>query len=210
MRILYDITHPVSESIAVWPGDAAYRYSLGMRIAAGDSVNVGAVTMSVHTGTHVDAPFHFREHGAGAGALDLAPFVGPAVVVSGVAHGEIGPDAFAGIDLAATPRVLLRTGGWPDRRVFPETIPTLSMEAVAYLEHAGVLLVGLDVPSVDAIDSKGLPIHRALDAAGIRILESVALNGVPDGVYGLIAMPLRLLGADGSPVRAVLTDAAVE
>jgi arylformamidase len=85
-------------------------------------------------------------------------------------------------------------------------VPTLAADVPAYLAAYGVMLVGVDVPSVDAIDSKDLPIHRALDATGIRILESLDLRLVPHGYYNLVALPLRLIGADGSPVRALLTE----
>ena len=109
-----------------------------------------------------------------------------------------------GIDLRPTPRLLLRTGGWPDPSRFPERIPVMEPDLPAFLRQQGVVLVGLDVPSVDQIDSVELPVHHALSEAGIRILESLRLAGVPEGTYELVALPLRLGGADGSPVRAVL------
>jgi len=205
MKVLYDITMPVREGLTVWPGDETYRFRLGWAMSEGASVNVGTVTMSVHTGTHADAPFHFDSAGPGAGELDLTPYMGRAVVVDVRGRGVIGEEALSGVDLTDAPRVLFKTGAWTDHGVFPESVPTLAPDMPAYLASYGVLLVGVDVPSVDAIDSKDLPIHHALDAAGIRILESLDLGPVPPGYYNLIALPLRLIGADGSPVRAVLT-----
>jgi len=205
MKVLYDITIPVREGRAVWPGDEAYRFRLGWAMSEGASVNVGTVTMSVHTGTHADAPFHFDPSGVGAGELDLTPYIGRAVVVDVRGRKVVGQEALADVDLVDAPRLLLKTDAWTDHDAFPESVPTLATDVPAYLAAYGVLLVGVDVPSVDAIDSKDLPIHHALDAAGIRILESLDLHLVPPGYYNLIALPLRLMGADGSPVRAILT-----
>ncbi|MES2462476.1 MAG: cyclase family protein [Armatimonadota bacterium] len=207
---LYDITIPISSELAVWPGDTSYKFDLGMAIRRGDSVNVGAVTMSVHTGTHVDAPFHFDDTAPGIDALPLDPYIGFAVVVDVRGLHSIGPEVWEGIDFARTPRVLLKTDSWSNYRVFPEAIPTLTEESAAYLAAQGALLFGIDVPSVDAIDSKTLPIHHTLNSANIRILESVDLRAVPPGIYELIALPLTFSGADGSPVRAILRTLPVE
>jgi arylformamidase len=165
---------------------------------------VGEVTTSIHVGTHVDAPFHFLDGGPTADALSLDPFLGPARVVDVRGIPLIRSEDLAAVDLAGTPRLLLRTDGWLDHSRFPESIPVLDRDVPAYLSEQGVILLGLDVPSVDAIDSKDLPIHHALGSSGIAILESLDLTRVEPGVYELIALPLRLVGADGSPVRAIL------
>jgi arylformamidase len=206
----YDITIPISASLAVWPGDTLYQFELGMAIRNGDSVNVGAVTMSVHTGTHVDAPFHFDDGAPGVDMLPLEAYIGPAVVIDVSGRHNIGPEAFTDVDIRETPRVLLKTGAWPDHGSFPESVPTLTAEAASFLAEEGAVLFGIDVPSVDAIDSKTLPIHHALNAANIRILESLNLRDVPEGAYELIALPLSFAGADGSPVRAILRTRTVE
>ena len=204
--MLYDISLALGPALAVWPGDAPFRFELTWERAAGDSVNVGAVTMSVHTGTHVDAPFHFEDCAAPVDALDLNTFLGPARVLDVSGHAVIGREHIPADLLSGCPRLLLRTGAWENRTRFPERIPVLAGDVPDYLRACGVRLFGIDVPSVDAIDSPDLPIHRALAAAGIAILESVCLAGVPPGVFELIALPLKLAGADGSPVRAVLRD----
>jgi arylformamidase len=201
---LYDITIPVREGLAVWPGDTPYRFDLGWKMSEGQSVNVGAVTMSCHTGTHADAPFHFLPDGDGIGELDLAPYLGPARVADVSGRAVITPDDFAGLNLADAPRLLLRTGGWTDHTRFPETVPVIAADVPEFLAEWGVILLGVDVPSVDVIESKDLPNHHALAAHGIHILESLDLRGVPPGLYELTALPLRLMGADGSPIRAVL------
>lgn len=204
MTTIYDITIPVETGLAVWPGDTPYRFALGWKMSEGATVNVGAVTMSAHTGTHVDAPFHFAPDGPGVDTLTPSVFVGLVAVVDATGHTVIGRDVFAGVDFARTPRVLVRTGTWTDFSRFPETVPTLADDVPAFLGANGVLLFGVDVPSVDAIDSETLPLHHALAAQGITILESADLRTVPPGVYTLIALPLRLVGADASPVRAIL------
>jgi arylformamidase len=205
MTAIYDITIPVHDGLAVWPGDTPYRFALGWDMREGAAVNVGAVTMSAHTGTHVDAPFHFAPDGAGVDTLDPSVFVGPVAVVDATGRETIGRDVFAGVDFASTPRVLVRTGVWSDYTRFPQAVPTLTDDVPAFLGANGVRLFGIDVPSVDAIDSKTLPNHHALAVHGITILESADLRAVPTGVYTLIALPLRLVGADASPVRAILT-----
>lgn len=205
MRI-HDITSPVGDGLACWPGDTTYRFRLGWSIREGAAVNVGEVTASIHTGTHVDAPFHFDDGGAAVDALDLAPFLGPARVVDVRGIPLIRIEDLAGVDLDGTPRLLLRTGGWADRSQFPESIPVVDRDVPGYLKERGVILLGLDVPSVDPIESKDLPNHHALGSLGIAILESVDLSEVEPGVYELIALPLRLVGADGSMVRAILRE----
>jgi arylformamidase len=199
---LYDITHSLHPDIAVWPGDTPYSTRFLCRLQNGDSVNLSSVEMSVHTGTHADAPFHYEPSGATIDALPLEAYVGLATVVDVTGEAVIKREQLGGVTLA--PRVLFKTGAWTDTRCFPETIPVMESGLPAWLAAQGVVLVGLDVPSVDAIDSKTLPLHHELGAAGIAILESLALDAVPSGTYDLIALPLKLAGADGAPVRAIL------
>lgn len=203
---LYDITLPVDERLAGWPGDAPYRFTWTCRIEDGSAVNLGEVAMSIHTGTHADAPLHFTDAGPAIDQVDLGAYVGPALVVDVSGIREIGADDLTRAGPSVLPRVLLKTGGWPDHARFPESIPTLTEGAVEWLASRGVALLGVDVPSVDALDSKDLPNHHALRRRGIAILESLDLSEVPPGSYELIALPLRLVGADGSPVRAMLRD----
>jgi arylformamidase len=201
----YDITIPVREGLAVWPGDTPYSFALGWDMAAGASVNVGAVTMSAHTGTHADAPFHFLPAGAAIDAIDPAVYVGPCVVADVRGLDPIPADALAALDLSGAPRLLLKTGGWPDHTRFPDEVPVIAPDVPDLLTAHGVVLLGVDVPSVDRVESKDLPNHHALAARGVHIVESLDLSAVPPGRYHLTALPLRLAGADASPVRAVLT-----
>ncbi len=201
---IYDISHPLHPSLACWPGDTPYDFTLNWKRGEGSVVNVGAVTMSVHAGTHTDAPFHFLEDGATVDSLDLHPYMGPAVVIDVEGREHIGRKEIEGHDLSRTPRVLLRTNAWTDPATFPTQIPVMDESLPYFLKEAGVVLVGVDVPSVDSMQSKHLPIHHALAACNIGILESLYLREVPPGVYELVALPLKLAGADGAPVRAIL------
>ena len=195
---MIDITRPLRENMAVWPGDTAF----SLTQTAWGSVAVGAVTLSLHTGTHADAPSHFLPGGGKTiETIDPGIYVGECVVIDGRGQAHFGPELFPG---ELSPRVLIRTDAWPDGDPFPTEIPTLTPEAVARLAELDVVLVGLDVPSVDVIDSKDLPIHLALARAGIQILESLDLSRVLPGRYTLSALPLPFAGGDASPVRAVL------
>lgn len=206
---LLDISRPLGTALAPWPGDTPFEHRLTWRIADGAACNVGAVSMGTHNGTHADAPLHYLADGASIDALDPALFVGPAVVADVTTAGwtitrESLAVAARSFGDGAVPRLLLKTGAWPDSTRFPERLPLLAPDVPAFLGEQGVRLLGLDVPSVDGIDSKDLPIHHALARSGVCIVESLDLSAVPAGVYELIALPLRIVDGDASPVRAVL------
>ncbi|QHW31163.1 arylformamidase [Paenibacillus rhizovicinus] len=204
MRTWIDISQPLDERTAVWPGDTPFVYEVAWGKAESGSVNVGRVTMSIHTGTHVDAPFHFDSAGKKVSELDLDIYMGKARVVHLPDAASIGIDVLAGFDLEGVVRLLIRTDAWTDRQRFPQRIPPVEPQAAAYLAARGVRLIGLDLPSVDLLDSKELPAHHALAEQGIHILEGLVLDHVAPGDYELAALPLPLVHADGSPVRAVL------
>ncbi len=199
---LFDITLPLNCSLAVWPGDTPYAFTLNWRRSEGASVNVGAITMSVHTGTHTDSPFHISDAGATIAEMSLNPYVGQALVVDVQGKKVVRIADLEPMDLL--PRLLLKTNSWRDYTRFPEQVPVLAEDVPGYLKERGVVLLGVDVPSVDTIESKDLPIHHQLTRHGITILESLYLREVPAGEYELIALPMKLDGADGAPVRAIL------
>jgi arylformamidase len=201
-----DITIPLEDSLACWPGDTPFRFTWTWRKRDGATVNVGQCQLSVHSGTHTDAPFHFDDAGTTAEALDLHPFIGRARVIPLLGRMDIRRQDLERYDLSETPRLLFRTDSWTDHTRFPSSIPVMDEDVPAWLHSQGVILVGVDVPSVDALDSKALPNHHALAAHGFTILESLALTDVPGGVYELLALPMKLVAADGAPVRAVLRD----
>jgi arylformamidase len=156
--------------------------------------------MSTHFGTHLDAPMHFAESDITINRVPLESVCGTALVVESLGSEEIVLPA----NLELPERVLFRTGDWPNHGKFPKQIPTLALRTIEQLAKAGVQLVGVDLPSVDQLDSRDLPIHHALLGAGIHILESLWLEAVWPGMYYLIALPIKLVGADAAPVRAVL------
>jgi arylformamidase len=207
--MMYDISRPITETLSGWPNDTPFSFEKITQIAHGASCNVGAMKISMHFGTHVDSPLHYVDGANSVDQLSLDSFIGPAAIVEATGCTSITIDLFHDIDFSYVSRVLIRSGSWPDSKRFPDNIPTLADDVPAYLGKCGVKMIGVDVPSVDKFDSKTLPIHKALYAHNIVILESLELCGVPPGTYELIALPLKLVGADGSPVRAALRDLPV-
>lgn len=206
MSIIYDITRLVTPSLPVWPGDTPFSAAHMMRLSDGAAVNLTTLTLSAHTGTHADAYYHFADGAAHPAAMPLEAYIGPARVITvTLRSGPLLPYHFPPGSLNGVERLLvhshvsaLANNEWP--RVFPY----LSVELIERLAAGGARLVGLDSPSVDVFDSADLPCHHALLRHGVVNLESLALDGVPDGDYELVALPLKLDGACGSPVRAVL------
>ncbi len=203
---LYDITRTLFAGMAVWPGDTPYEMRPTGSLAKGDSVNVTTLTFSAHTGTHVDAPYHFTDDGLTLERVDLSAYWGPAQVVKvNKESGALTPADLSGYDLSLAPRLLVHSGASAnDPRVFHHDYVFPGPELADYLGKAGIILYGADAPSMDASDSKTLPGHKALQRNGILILEGLDLSEVSDGLYELAAFPLKVLGGDGSPVRAVL------
>lgn len=211
---IFDISRALSVELAPWPGDTPFRFELKWKMAEGATVNVGAVNMGVHNGTHADAMFHFDESGDPIDRMPLDAYVGDAVVVdltrlfAGAADNtrQIGVAdlAAAAGSLEQAPRLLLKTGVWKDSKVFPEWIPVIAPDVPAWLGERKVKLLGLDLPSVDPIVAKKLSNHYALAAARIAIVESLDLSEVEAGIYHIAALPLKIAGGDAGPVRAVL------
>ena len=201
---LIDITHPLSNATAPWPGDTQFKFEFVSRLRDGASCNVGKFTSGIHSGTHMDAPLHYNDAGFSIDQLDLDILIGPARVFLAQGRDEITRDVFAGLDGRATPRVLVRTNHCDDKTKFPPHLPTLASDVPAWLGEQGVRLIGLDLPSVDKITDPSMRIHHLLDAANIIILENLDLRAAAPGAYELIALPLKIAGAEGSPIRAVL------
>ncbi len=208
MKRLWDLSPPLAPGIPVWPGDTAYAEERTWAIGPGCPVNVSSITLSTHTGAHVDAPFHFAADGLPVGAVDLAPYLGPARVVDvrGVKLVETRHLAAALEDPTCPPRVLLRTCEQAPAGRWDPDFPVIAAAAVEALARHGCILVGLDTPSLDPEQSKTLDAHMAAHRHGLAILEGLVLDAVPPGDYELIALPLRLANLDASPVRAVLRE----
>lgn len=203
---LIDISIPLGEGTPAWPGDTPFHCGWAWAISDGASVNVSRWETSPHVGTHADAPLHVLRDGAGADALPLSPFVGTARVLD-LQHlrGEISLAALeaAGWQPGST-RLLLKTGRSTASGMFPESWPSLGAETARALVADGLLLLGVDAPSVDDRDSKTLPVHHELFAGGCYLLENLDLRGAQPGPYELLALPLKVGGGDAAPVRAFL------
>jgi arylformamidase len=202
---IWDISAPVAEGAPVFPGDTPYRQRWAAQIGPGCPVNVSEITLSPHVGAHADAPLHYDPAGAPIGQVDLAPYLGPCRVIHAIGAGPLIQWQHLAHALQATPaRVLVRTYlRAPVDRWDPE-LPAFAADTVERLADQGVLLVGIDSASIDPAASKALPSHRVIRRRGLRVLENLVLDDVPEGDYELIALPLKLMSADASPVRAVL------
>ena len=203
---LIDITRKLDPTLAVWPGDAPFRLHPQAQMAAGEIVNVTSLHLSAHTGTHVDAFHHYVDGATAMDGMDLTLYWGPAQVVTvEKPAGPLFPADFDAVDLARASRLLLRSSAShadPTRFFRDYVYPDPALAAA--LGRHGIRLFGTDAPSVDPPDSATLSGHHALFAAGIAILEGLSLAHVADGLYELVALPLKIAGGDGSPVRAVL------
>jgi arylformamidase len=204
MPTIYDISPPITESLQVWPGDTPPRREILMDIATGDQITLSTLHATVHLGAHADGPNHYGFPAPGIGERPLEPYIGPCQLMrlNNSRCALIGPDDLSGPIRAD--RILLATGTFPDPTRFNQDFAAISPELVEFLHSRGVQLVGVDTPSVDPFESKELPAHKIFFKHDMAILEGLVLEGVPEGFYELIALPLRLVGFDASPVRAIL------
>lgn len=202
--MIYDITPVVTSRLAVWPGDTRASREVLCDLKRGDNITLSTLRATVHLGAHADAPSHYDRDGATIESRDLSLYLGPCQVIRvAIGRGErIQPGQVR--DKVTAPRVLFATGTFPNPEEFNRDFAALSPTLIDQLAGQGVRLVGIDTPSVDLFDSKLLESHDACRRHDFAILEGVVLSAVPDGVYELIALPLRLDGFDASPVRAVL------
>jgi arylformamidase len=202
---VFDISPEVSEGIAVFPGDTPYRRKVALDFSKGDNLVLSAIETTVHAGAHTDAPNHYHERGTGIETRDLSFYMGECQVVSvKIPRGErIQPKDLVDVKIKAR-RVLFKTGSFPDPNQWSGDFNSLSPQLIELLAGKGVVLVGIDTPSIDPEQDKALESHQAIYKKDLAILEGLVLDQVPDGLYTLIALPLKLKGADASPVRAVL------
>jgi len=202
--ILWDISPPVSPATPAFPGDTVYSQQWTARIGPGCPVNLSAITMSPHLGAHADAPLHYAAGDRTIGELDLEPYLGPCRVIHALDCGPlVGPEHLAHASSGLPPRVLVRTASRAPTE-WSAAFSAFAPETIAWLAGLGVRLVGIDSQSVDPADSKTLDSHQQLRLHDMRVLENLVLDAVAPGDYELIALPLKLTGADASPVRAVL------
>jgi len=204
---LWDISQPLRRSLPVWPGDTPFASHPRWTIGEDSPVNVARFETSTHAGTHADAPLHYDRAGAGAGEVDLDAYLGPCRVVDARGcNGTLTRAFVEALEAPPLPRMLFRTYACFPHKAWRSDFTAVAADAITYLAVRGVRLIGVDAPSLDPQDSKTMDAHHAVRAADMRILEGLVLDEVPPGDYELIALPLRLVGLDSSPVRAVLRE----
>jgi len=205
MRLLFDISAPLSPATPTWPGDTPFQQASKWTIGPGCPVNVGCVTLSPHTGAHADAPLHYAQNGVAIGAVPLDYYLGPARVINCVGvRGVVEPDHVRAALENVPPRVLLRTYARAPLDRWDPDFTAISAATIDLLASCGVCLIGIDTPSIDPQESKTMDAHYAVERHRMAILEGLVLDGVPVGDYDLIALPLNFATLDASPVRAVL------
>ena len=206
MKKIWDISPPIAADSPLFPGDTAYSQQWTASIAPGCPVNLSAITMSPHIGAHADAPLHYGADAPTIGQVSLDPYLGPCRVIHAIGCGRlVRPEHLAHAATDLPPRVLVRTCVQAPTRWSPE-FSAFAPETIAWLASMNVRLVGIDSQSVDPADSKTLDSHHLLLHHDLRVLENLVLDDVPAGDYELIALPLKLMTADASPVRAVLRE----
>jgi arylformamidase len=199
-----DITRPLSATTATWPGDTPLAIDWTLRLSGGDNVSLSRITLSPHIGTHADAPAHYDMEGPLSGALGLASFLGPARIVDMRGHEALTLAALKERGAIGSQRVLVRTLDVVRPEEFVSDFPPLAPEAAEAMAGAGLVLFGTDAPSVDPVDSAAMAAHRVLGAAAIPILENLDLSAAEPGDYDLVALPMKLMDAEATPVRALL------
>jgi arylformamidase len=206
MKKLWDISPALGPATPPFPGDQAYEQRWTARIGPGCPVNLTALTLSPHLGAHADAPLHYADGAAAIGAVSLVPYLGRCRVIHAIARGPlVTPEHLAHAMADLPPRVLVRTCERAPT-AWSEDFAAYAPQTLEWLAARGVKLVGIDSQSVDPATSKTLDSHRVLLKYDLRVLENLVLDDVPEGDYELIALPLKLVQACASPVRAILRE----
>ncbi|HIG50219.1 MAG TPA: cyclase family protein [Gammaproteobacteria bacterium] len=208
---LHDVSILISEDIPIWPNDPGISMDLTRSIARGDNANVTRLNMGVHTGTHIDAPFHFEPNKATIDQLSLDVLIGPCRVFEIPEISKaIGPSDLEKLDFDNHIRVLFKTRNsklWKNgERVFKKDFVHMQLEGAKFLIDQSIKLVGIDYLSIENYGSLDHATHHLLLRNNVVILEGLDLSRVSPGDYELIALPLKLKGADGSPARVVLRE----
>lgn len=199
-----DITQPLNKNIAEWPGDTPFSYEVEVTKEQSGSVNIGKLTMSTHIGTHTDAPFHYDDEGLRILDLPIELYIGRAFLLDVTGVNCVTRAHLESADFEGAERLLLKTGSHPTPERFPKCFTVIAEDVGALLQERGVRLLGVDTPSVDSEESQDLLAHHSLYRHDVIIIENLVLDSLEEGQYELIALPLALAEADGSPVRAVV------
>jgi arylformamidase len=202
---IYDISVSLSEGTPVYPGDPRVRIEPVTRLSCGDAANVSRITMSTHSGTHLDPPRHYSDNGISVDRIPLSILMGQALVVEIPAIKAITADELRRFPIRGEERLLLKTANslfWSDP-AFCCDYSYLTPDGARFLVDSGVKLVGIDYLSVERFDGDG-DVHRILLENGVVILEGLNLGGVVGGSYELVCLPLKISEGDGAPARAIL------
>jgi arylformamidase len=198
-----DISPVLRASIAVFPGDTPFERTVNMSFKEGHHLDLSEVRTTLHVGAHTDAPSHYHSEGKTIEKRDLSFYLGPCQVIEVQGKpSRIKPEDIKEKILA--PRILFKTNSYQNPDQWNEDFSALSPELITFLKKNHVVLVGIDTPSVDPATDKNLASHKAIFETDMAVLEGIILTHVTPGIYQLIALPLRIEGADASPVRAIL------
>lgn len=205
--VYHDISPRISPGIAVWPGDRSFQRKVSLDFAKGNSILLSSIESTLHLGAHADAPNHYHPDGAGIDQRPLWPYLGQAqlVTVRTPKGCRIVPADLEGQEIQAK-RVLFRTNSFPDSNHWNSDFCALSVQLVQFLIEKGVTLIGIDTPSVDLEADQKLEVHLQVFNYDLAILEGLVFGSIPDGLYTLVALPLKIKDADASPVRAILIE----
>lgn len=200
----WDISPLISPAIPTWPADTQFHAETTWQIADGCPVKVSRITLSTHTGAHCDAPSHYDPQGVSIDSVSLEPYIGPCRVIECIGAQVVEPRHLVHALPGLPPRVLLHTYARAPATEWDSAFCSVAPETIALLAEHGVILIGIDTPSLDPQDSKSMQAHHAVNAHKMAILEGIVLDQVAAGDYELIALPLKLQAMDASPVRAIL------
>jgi len=210
---IYDISMPLSNNLVSWPGDPQINLNKKRSISNGDACNLTSLEMSTHSGTHIDAPYHFIEDGYTSEFIPLDVLIGRCVVIEVKCKYYIEVDDFIDYSIRRNDRVIFKT---LNSEYFSSgqtninfNFVSLSLDAAVFLKEKGVILVGIDYLSIEKYGSVDHEVHEVLLGNNIIVLEGLDLSNVPEGNYHLTCLPLKILGSDGAPARAVLSDCGI-
>lgn len=203
-----DLTIGLGDSAPGWPDDVPAVWTRRMRIERGAPYNISMITLSMHSGTHVDAPLHFLRDGAAIDRMPIDAAVGPARIIEIEDEESIEVEELERHDVKAGERILLKTANsnrdWR-KLPFQERYVHVSHEAAEHLAARKPRCIGIDYLSVGSFEPNAASlVHRTLLSAGIWLIESLYMAGVPTGPCDLVCLPLKVIGAEGAPCRAAV------
>lgn len=203
-KTLYDISPTISPKTAVFPGDTPFQQDYLLKIENGNNLDLSSIKTTVHIGAHTDAPRHYHAKGLSIDQRELQYYLGEAQVIEvNCKRGSRITPKHLTQDIKAK-RILFKTNSYPDPEHWNDDFVALSAELIDFLAQKKVILVGIDTPSVDPANDEQLESHKCIYKNNMAILEGIVLNEVNEGLYNLICLPLKIKGADASPVRAIL------